>query len=104
MPEGWSAPRVMHKQLSAARKGGRRLDVNSGQLAGGGDFGLRGLARQRVVSAVIERPDAVAVETLLFNLKICAEQQFRRQFLDRKADRLRGGRKALVPNRAARFP
>src|SRR5262249_47101704 len=92
------------KQPSAARKGGRRLDANSGRLAGGCDFGLRCLARQRIVGAIIERADAVAVETLLFNLEIRAEQQLRRQLLDRKTDRLRGGRKALVPDRAARFP
>src|SRR5262245_19764526 len=90
--------------LNAARTGGRRYNLAEMGLAGGSDFGLRGLARQRVVGAVIERADSVAVETLFFNLEIGAEQQLWRQFLDRETDRLCGGRKALVADRAARLP
>src|SRR5664279_3983921 len=70
----------------------------------GGDFGgLYGLARQRIVGALIKLADAVAVEALLLDLKIGAEQQFRRQFLNGKADRFRRGGEAFVPDGAARF-
>ena len=41
---------------------------------GGGDLGLGGLARQRIIGAFVKLPDAVAVETLLFHLKVCAQQ------------------------------
>src|SRR5262245_22477354 len=70
---------------------------------GRGDFALGRLARQRVVGAVVELPDTVAVETLLFHFQIGAQKQFRRQFLNGEADRLRGGRKSLVTDRTARL-
>src|SRR5512139_127486 len=82
---------------------GRRSDVMGNQLACGGDFGLRGLARQWIVGAVIQLPDAVAVETLLFDLEICAKQQLRRQFLDGETDRLGSSREALIADWAARL-
>src|SRR5450759_2787013 len=64
----------------------------------GGDF-----ARQRIVFALVQPADAVAVETLLLDLEIGAEQQFRRQFLDGETDGLRRGRKTLVSDRTARL-
>src|SRR5471032_1569996 len=70
----------------------------------GGDFGgFYGLARQWIVGALIELADAVAVEALLFDLKIGPQQQFRRQFLNGKADRFRRRRKTLVTDGSARF-
>src|SRR4029077_12203292 len=68
-----------------------------------GDFGLGGLARQRIVGAFVKLPDAIAVEPLFFHFQIRPEQQLRRQLLDGKTDRFRSSRKALVANRAARL-
>ena len=44
----------------------------SGHLVGGSHFGLGGFTRQRIVGAFIKLPDAVAIETLLFYLKVSA--------------------------------
>jgi hypothetical protein len=38
------------------------------RLAGGGDFGLGGLARQWVIRAFIKLSDAVTVKAFFFNL------------------------------------
>src|SRR3974390_1343497 len=62
-----------------------------------------GLARQRIVFAFVEPADTIAVEALFLDFQVGAEQQFGRQLLDRKADRLRGGRKTLVSDRSAGF-
>ena len=35
-----------------------------------GDFGLGGLARQRIVGAFVKLPDAIAVEPLFFHFQI----------------------------------
>ena len=59
---------------SRARPSKRTAAVRcaSGHLVGGGHFGLGGFARQRIVGAFIKLPDAVAIETLLFYLKVSA--------------------------------
>src|SRR5262249_33021779 len=77
---GNSSSRAQNSPAPPAKADGAQTQIAVG-LAGCGDFGLRCLAWQRIVGAIIERADAVAVETLLLNLEVRAEQQLRRQLL-----------------------
>src|SRR5262249_11765705 len=95
-PEGTNPDRVRKRTRSD-----RRFAFRS---AGGCDFVLGALARQRIVGALIELPNPISIETLLFNFEICAQQQFRRQFLYGEANGFGRSRKALVANRPARLP
>src|SRR5215216_4480451 len=55
--------------------------------------------RQGVAVAVVQRPDAGAVEPLLVDLEIGAGELIRRKVLDGEPDRVGGAREPLVAER-----
>src|SRR5262245_37960536 len=77
----------------------RRMAACAG-TARGSVAALARLARQRIVGAVVEAADAVAVDPFLIDLEDRAEQENRRHFFDRVADRLGGRRETPVSGRA----
>src|SRR5262245_55610558 len=76
-----------HESVSRPETATRKLKKAVFRSVGCGDLALGRLARQRVVGAVVELPNTVAVETLLLHFEIGAQKQFRRQFLNGKPDR-----------------
>ena len=65
-----------------------------------GALRFRRAARQRVVLAIVETPDLPAVESLLIDFEIGAQQRLRGQFLDGEVNRLRGSLEPLVGDAA----
>ena len=51
---------------------------------------------QRVVGALVKLADALVVEPRLFDFEVGADQEVRRQLLDRKTDGVRGFLKSFV--------
>src|SRR5262245_61627724 len=92
-----------HEILAGGRGTATRKLKKRCWSVGRGDLGLGCLARQRIVGAVIQLPDTVAVETFLFNFQISAQKQFRRQFLYSEANCFCGSRKSLVADGTARL-
>ena len=66
-----SAPEQAH-EIASVRKHGGRPSKREVRLVGSRDFGLGGLARKRIVGALVELPYAVAIETLLLDLEVRA--------------------------------
>src|SRR6476646_5547308 len=69
--------------------------------AGGALIGGRVASRQRIVLAIVQPANSVAVESCFLDFEMRAEQMRGRQFLDRKADRFRGLGETPIGHRPA---
>ena len=71
-PDGIATPHPSRHTKSPVRKHGGRPSKREVRLVGSRDFGLGGLARKRIVGALVELPYPVAIETLLLDLEVRA--------------------------------
>src|ERR1700719_3155737 len=56
---------------------------------------------QRIFDALVQSANTITVESLLSNFQLGRQKKFGGQFLDRKADGVRGASKSSVPDRLA---
>jgi hypothetical protein len=54
------------------------------------------MSRQRIFGMLVQPAYSLAIEPLFFDFEVRANEEFRRQFLDRKPDRLSGFAEASV--------
>src|SRR2546425_572219 len=63
---------------------------------GRANIGRCGAPLERIIRALVQSTDTIAVESTLLDLEIGAHQMLGRQVLDRKTDGLRGPGKPLI--------